>query len=81
MNTWWAVDRVEGGLAVLVPAYFETVQGQASVRATRAMRAGQVFRWNGRTLTRDKAYERKAAAAARAAYGPLIRGPAGGLRL
>ena len=71
------MDRIESRIAVLVPAWFENYGGSAQIWATRGMREGHVYRWNGRRLSRDKAYERRAAAAARA----LRPAGGGGIRL
>jgi len=69
--SWWTADQVYGGYAVMVPAWFDPPGAAVTIRAKRGMREGWIYRWNGRTLSRDQAYERRVAAAQRGWKGNL----------
>lgn len=78
---WYSVDRIEGRYAVLVPAWFDPAGPAVTIPATRTMRPGYVYRWTGRYLVRDKAYEKRAARAAAELDRQMTSGPGGNIRL
>lgn len=70
---WWVVDRIEGRYAVLISDDMRQV-----VLNKGSFRAGRVYWWDGRKLTRSKAEERRRLQDARARLERLSRSDPGG---